>query len=96
MRLEIWQAPDEPNQFGHGAISNKVAMPQKIIIVRSQNQTPENEVNDRLHRLNPGWCVISAQTSLAPYGMMEYKGIDVAQHVYFVTTLVLEKKPRKK
>lgn len=68
-------------------------MPQKIVIVRSMNLSPEDEVNERIEPLiAEGFRVVSASTALAPFG--EWTRPDYgkcAQHVYYVTTVLLEK-----
>ena len=69
----------------------------KVLIVRTRNVTPEAEVGKRIAPLLAnGWRVISAQTSLAPVGRMDVDGADgkfsgVARHMYYVTTLILER-----
>ena len=62
---------------------------QKIIIVKSKNVPPEEELNEKLDALSNEWGIVSATTALAPYGDMD----GAALHVYYVTTVVLEKKP---
>lgn len=71
---------------------------QKIVIVKSMNVTPEDEVNERIAPfLEDGYRIISAQTSIALHGNFEkYDApgtllFDIAKHVYYVTTVVLEK-----
>lgn len=68
---------------------------QRIIIVNSRNLTPEDEVNARIEELGEGWRIVAANTSLALQGTMDTnipeKAFGVANHVYYVTTVVLEK-----
>ena len=69
---------------------------QKIIIVKSMNETPENDVNERLESLGMGWRVVSATTTLAPHGRMDANGaghlyLGVPKHVLYVSTVVVEK-----
>lgn len=70
----------------------------KIIIVRSMNTTPEEEVNERiLPFIKQGFRVVTATSTLALHGNLERAQehrslfLDVARHVYYVTTVVLEK-----
>lgn len=65
----------------------------KVIIVRSMNSTPEEEVSERLAPLlKDGYKVITASTAMSPFGEMGSADFDrVALHVYFVTTVVLRK-----
>jgi len=59
----------------------------KIIIVTTRNESPEEELAEKLTPLlSEGFRVSSASTSLAPWGKMD----DSAYHVYYVTTVVLE------
>jgi hypothetical protein len=60
---------------------------QKIIIVDSRNTPPEEEVEERLEELGDGWRVVSAITSLYPFGEMD----DGPRHIYYVTTVVVGK-----
>ena len=64
----------------------------QIVIVKSINETPEEEVAARIAPLlKMGYRVVSAQTSLTAAGEMDYgKMIGIARHVYYVTTVVLE------
>jgi hypothetical protein len=70
---------------------------QKVLIVRSLNETPEEEVTSRTQELGPEWRITSASTAIALQGEMDVDGPDVgrfygvAKHVYFVATIVLEK-----
>lgn len=72
-------------------------MNQKVIIVTSKNVTPEKGLKARLGKLGAGWRVISATTNLATHGSMDTDGPNmgvwygVAQHVYYVTTAIVEK-----
>ncbi len=73
-------------------------MKQQVIIVKSMNKTPEVEVNDRLEKLGPGWRIISATTAMCPFGEMDTESSDgfgkflgVAKHMYYTTTVVVEK-----
>jgi|GEM_PF-4220926 len=68
-------------------------MASKIIIVRSMNTPPEEEVNERVEELEKdGYKVVSATTTIAPFGEMASGAFHkVALHVYFVTTVVLTK-----
>ncbi len=64
-----------------------------ILIVSSRNETPEEEVNQQLSPLlAQGYRITHAMTSIATHGDADtehYSGL--ARHVYFVTTVVLEK-----
>ncbi|RME59812.1 hypothetical protein D6779_03345 [Candidatus Parcubacteria bacterium] len=71
---------------------------QKVIIIKSMNLTPEHELEKRLEELGPGWNVVSASTSLTTHGTMDYhnkrEGVildGIARHIYFVTTVIVEK-----
>lgn len=71
-------------------------MKQKIIIEKTVNQTPEEALADRLEPLfGEGYRIVTATTSLALLGEMDViEGgmmFGVARHVYYVTTIVLEK-----
>lgn len=68
-------------------------MIQKIIIETSRNFTPEDAVNEAIEPLfAEGYRIVSAATALAPYGeMADAQGDEHARHVYYVTTVVLEK-----
>ena len=59
---------------------------RKIIIEKSMNVPPC--VDEQLEQMGDGWKIISATTALAPYGNF---GDGSALHVYYVTTVVLEK-----
>lgn len=70
-----------------------------IIIVKSVNETPEEEVERRLQELRQQgirFRIASANTSLHPVGETNIdvdhgsKMFGVARHVYYVTTVVLE------
>jgi len=69
----------------------------KVIIARSLNFTPEQELEERIAPLlNDGYRVVSASTALHPVGEMDInehgsKFIGVARHMYYVTTVVLER-----
>lgn len=72
---------------------------QKILIVKTMNVTPEQELEKRLRSpLRRGYKIVSAQTSIALHGNIErYDApgtllFDVAKHVYYVTTVMLEKR----
>lgn len=72
-------------------------MEQRIIIVCSLNLTPEDELEKRFQELGEGWRVVSATTSLALQGSMNYRTetswMDgIARHVYYVTTAIVERK----
>ncbi len=71
-----------------------------ILIVKSLNITPEEEVNERLCALfEEGYRIVSATTSMVTHGTIDstkdmpgmglYFGI--ANHVYYTTTVVLER-----
>lgn len=73
-------------------------MDQKVIIVSSHNFTPEEELEKRLEELGEGWRVVSATTSLATHGTMDYRTESarmdgIARHTYYVTTVIVERKP---
>ncbi|KKW21296.1 MAG: hypothetical protein UY71_C0001G0012 [Parcubacteria group bacterium GW2011_GWB1_52_7] len=73
-------------------------MKQKVIIVRSLNFTPEDELENRLQELGKGWRVVSASTSLALHGTMDYRTETswmngIARHAYYVTTVIVERAP---
>lgn len=65
----------------------------KIIICKSMNVTPEDQVNESVNELGQGWRVVSASTVIIPWGRRE----DVAsnfpirpEHVFYATTIVCE------
>lgn len=70
---------------------------QKVIIVKSMNMTPEDEVNARLEELGPDWRIVSATTAMQPFGETDLnspqtgKFYGVALHMYFVTTVIVER-----
>ena len=69
-------------------------MNTRMIIRKSRNETPEQEITEAIAPLiAEGFRVVSATTALAPYGVMEggLHNVDSALHVYYVTTVVLEK-----
>lgn len=68
-------------------------MDQKIIIEASRNFTPEDKVGMAIEPLlTEGYRIVSAATALAPYGeLISEQGDKHARHVYYVTTVVLEK-----
>ena len=73
-------------------------MEQKVIIEQSRNELPEEKIRKRIKKLGSGWRVVSAETTLAPHGSMDTDpsmGMEnlrgVAQHVYYVTTVIVEK-----
>jgi len=73
-------------------------MKQKVIIVSSVNLTPEDELEKRLQELGRGWRVVSATTSLALHGTMDYRTETswmngIARHAYYVTTVIVERAP---
>ena len=73
-------------------------MKQKVIIVSSLNFTPEDELENRLQELGKGWRVVSASTSLALHGTMDYRTETswmngIARHAYYVTTVIVERAP---
>jgi len=73
-------------------------MKQKVIIVRSLNFTPEDELENRLQELGEGWRVVSASTSLALHGTMDHRTetswmYRIARHAYYVTTVIVERAP---
>lgn len=70
---------------------------QKVIIAKSMNVTPEEELEKRLKPLlRRGFKIISAQTSIALHGNIERFDVpgtllfDIPKHAYYVTTVVLE------
>ncbi len=67
----------------------------KILIVASMNVTPEEELAERLAPLaRDGFRVVSASTSMAPFGERNSESFEkIARHMYYVTTVVLEKTP---
>lgn len=71
---------------------------QKVLVVSSRNVSPEEEIAQRLEELGDGWRVISATTTMVPFGKMALdtpweKAFSVAEHIYYATTLILEKVP---
>lgn len=70
---------------------------QKVIIVKSMNLTPENEVQERIDPLiRKGYRIILASTSLALQGQMDINNpgarfFGIPEHICYVTTVVLEK-----
>lgn len=64
---------------------------QKLLIVSSVNQTPEEELEAALRPLiTEGYRIMTATTALAPHGVRSVDHERWAQHVYYVTTVVLE------
>lgn len=65
----------------------------RTVIVGSRNIPPEKEVNQKLKKLGEGWRVTSASTVMVPWGEIDLGHPDLpsARHVYFVTTIVVEK-----
>lgn len=70
-------------------------MKTKVIIVKTMNETPEEEVNDRIQELGDEWRVSIATTHSFYVGEMDVHNsglfIGIARHVYYVTTIVFEK-----
>ncbi|MBI2409859.1 hypothetical protein HYV30_02330 [Candidatus Kaiserbacteria bacterium] len=71
-------------------------MEQKVIIVGSRNDSPEEELEKRLRELGSSWRIVSATTSLALHGTWDYRTErsmmqGIARHVYYVTTVIVEK-----
>ena len=66
---------------------------QKVIVVKSQNLTPEEEVNQRLAELGEGWRIVfSPITTMVTHGTYkDIQYIGAALHIYYTTTLVVEK-----
>jgi len=67
---------------------------QKVIIVKSMNVTPEEELAERLAQLGDGWRVVSVSTNIATWGEIDLgpeNSFGSAKHVYYVTTALLEK-----
>lgn len=70
---------------------------QKIVIVPSMNTTPEDKLEERLVPLfAEGYRITSATTALIDHGDMDIRQpgslwLGVARHIYYVTTVVLEK-----
>ena len=68
----------------------------KILVVKSLNITPEEELNERLRPfLEQGYRVRSAQTTITAVGEMDWetkggKLEGIARHIYYVTTVALE------
>jgi len=65
-------------------------MSQKVIFAMSRNVSPEEELAKRLASLGPGWRVVSATTSMLPWGEMMDGPNRGPLHVYFMTTVVVE------
>ena len=66
------------------------------MIVKSLNETPEAEINERLENEFSDYRIVSATTAMAPVGEMnidfpDMKFDGVARHMYYATTVVLEK-----
>jgi hypothetical protein len=71
---------------------------QQVIIATGKNGAPEHEINEKLQELGPEWKIVSATTALAPFGALSQGMADQfnvpvssAAHVYYVTTVVVEK-----
>lgn len=66
---------------------------QKLIIESSMNVTPEEQLEEKLAPLiADGWRIVSVMTALAPHGEFSpHAGEKYARHVYYVTTVLLEK-----
>lgn len=76
---------------------------EKVIIVESKNNTPENEVSQRLQELGKGWSIVFAQTMLTPWG--EFPACSAnghlpsPLHVLYITTVIVRRnalQPKKK
>ena len=74
---------------------------QRAITEKSMNITPEEVINERLEELGDEWKVLSAVTDLVTHGNIESTygcGGDhgnfsnIANHVYYVTTVIVERK----
>ena len=64
----------------------------KTIIVKTMNFTPEDELNERLKELGPGWKVVSSSCSSAPWGeMREGFQLPCAMHTYHTAMVIVEK-----
>ena len=71
-------------------------MKNKIVVVVGQNSPPC--VDEEIEALGPGWRVMSANTTIQPFGQVS-DGFAMAHHimngsplhVYYATTVVLER-----
>lgn len=67
-------------------------MKNKVIIIGSQNNTPENEVNEEIEKVNEqGWRAVSVKTELVLFGerVDEDFGL-MPRHIFYVTSVLLE------
>jgi hypothetical protein len=67
---------------------------QKVIVVSSKNRTPQQELDEALAELGNNWVIVSASTSLAPWGSLTHNPEIVegsALHMYYVTTAILHR-----
>jgi len=77
---------------------------QKVIIVNSVNKPPQEELDQALAKLKGDWKVVSAITSMVPWGSWSREDVDAlntqpgwclaqgsCKHLYFCTTVIVEK-----
>ena len=64
----------------------------RVLVVRSTNESPEAEINERLEEEFKDWRVVSATTVMVPWGEQETMlHVHTAMHMFMVTTVILEK-----
>jgi hypothetical protein len=64
----------------------------KIIIEGKVNETPTKKVNAAIKRLGAGWHVVSAETTVQIFGVIEEpRSYPPIHHACYVTTVVLRK-----
>lgn len=70
----------------------RTGMEQKVIIVKGKNIPPEEELAERLKELGPDWRVVSALTSMLPWGKInDGHNMTSPLHIFFATTVIVEK-----
>jgi len=61
------------------------------VMAKSMNVMPEEEINEKIAALGPGWKVVSTAVSQTPWGEWDRDMIKCAIHTYFAVVVVLEK-----
>jgi len=69
----------------------------KVLVCRSVNSPPNEQIEEALSKMGPRWRVLQATTTVAPYGEMPLEmrertgaGPGSCLQLYYATTLVLE------
>jgi hypothetical protein len=72
-------------------LRNEVIEMIKTVMARSRNLMPQDEINEEITKLGPGWKVVSTAVDQKLWGKMESDLVEHAKHVYIAVVIVLEK-----